>query len=362
MRYLNSKSLGVDLDANLDDTQRADVAAYSAFLRVHASALLDLSLYVSAANWAATTRPAYSSLLSFPLTWTVPTLIRAEAISRVEHIGLAELDTDFDPNGGLHLSAGRDALPETFRKHLPNSRIKKTVHEEMTPEQAVAIRLFGLTEQSLLPLEDLLAPSKHDEHKVRFFYGTTLSSLDCLAFGYLALMQHAPVLRSFLKDFIDSKAPKLHSFVDDLLSSSLTAHGDLPWTQPPSKSFLQSTGRILDSVIRHVPSVSEHYAAERRYRVETKTTGVDSRSVFLAAGLLATGLLTSCGVYYYRQMPPFGSLRQVWKVGGGSRLSEFGDLGSMLSSALGPVGNLGGEQRNSSANTGRFVDVDSELD
>lgn len=363
IRYLNSKSLGVDLDANLDASQRADVAAYSAYLGTHVSALLDLSLYVSAANWAATTRPAYSTLLSFPLTWTVPTLVRAEAIQRVEHLGLAELDSDFDPNNRLHLASGRDALPETFRKHLPVARFKKTVHEEMTPEQSVAIRLFSLTDEALSTLEDLLGPSKSDGHKMRFFYGTNVSSLDCLAFGYVALMYQAPVPRSFLKDWLESKAPKLTSFIHDMILSSLTAHGDLPWSQPTPPSVLDFSGQFLDSVVRHIPSVGDHYAGEMRRRTETNASGLDQRALCLAAGMLLTGLATGYGVHYYRQMPPFGSPRYTWWANkGGSKLGEFGALGSMLSSALGPTEPLGGAPYNPAPTPGRMVDMDAELD
>ena len=204
--YLTSKSLGDNLDAGLTPIQQADRIAYGAFLTAHAAPLLDLSLYVSAANWAATTRPAFSSLLPFPLTWTVPPLIRAEAVKRVEHLGFADMDTDFDPNGGLHLSSGRDALPEAFRRHIP-ARTKKTIHEEMTPEQAVLIRLYGLAEDCLSVLDDYL---KGDSEKTfGFFESASPSSLDCLAFGYLALMRDAPVPRSFLKDWLEQKTPRL---------------------------------------------------------------------------------------------------------------------------------------------------------
>ncbi|KAJ6788640.1 hypothetical protein PWT90_10793 [Aphanocladium album] len=362
VRYLIAKSLAVDLDAGLTAKQRADVAAFSAYLGVHASALLDLSLYVSAANWSATTRPAYSSLLSFPLTWTVPPLIRADAIQRVEHLGLAELDTDFDPHGGLHLTAGRDALPETFRKHLPGtSKHKNTVKEEMTPEQAVAIRLFSLTENCLGTLEGLLSKA---EREPRFFAGEELTSLDCLAFGYLALMLKAPVPRAFIKDWMAEHAARLTAFVDDLLANSVPSTGSTVWAAVPQRGYLSATGRVLDSVIRHTPVLGEHYAGEVRRRCEEKTVGIDQRAVSLAASLLFTGAAFGYLAYWYRNLPPFGARSQTWRVykAGGSRLSQFGELGSMLDSVLGPVQPISSPMAAGGGTGGHIVDIDSEVD
>lgn len=362
VRYLISESLADNLDADLTATQRADVAAFSAYLSVHASALLDLSLYVSAANWSATTRPAYSSLLSFPLTWTVPPLIRDDAIQRVEHLGLAELDTDFDPHGGLHLTAGRDALPETFRKHLPGtSKHKNTVKEEMTPEQAVAIRLFSLTEDCLGTLENILPKA---QRPARFFPSRGLTSLDCLAFGYLALMLKAPVPRAFLKDWMAEHAPHITAFVDDILTNNTSLPGGVRWAASPQRGYLSSTGRVLDSIVRHTPILGRHYAGEVRRRCEEKTVGVDQRAMSLAAGLLFTGATFGYLAYWYRNLAPFGARSQTWRshTPGSSRLSQFGELGSMLDSVLGPVRPAASPMAAGPGTGGRIVDIDSEID
>lgn len=358
VRYLVSKSLARDLDARLTPSQRADAAAFSAYLSVHASALLDLSLYVSAANWSATTRPAYSSLLRFPLTWTVPPLIRSEAIQRVEHLGLAELDTDFDPHGSLHLTAGRDALPESFRRHLPGNP-KKTIKEEMTPEQAVAIRLFGLTENCLATLEGLLPKT---EKRPRFFSGHGLTSLDCLAFGYLSLMLKAPVPRTFIKDWMAEHAPQLTVFVNDLLATSLPTYDSALWTAASPRGFVGATGRVLDSVVRHMPILGEHYAGEVRRQCEEKTVGVDRRTISLAAGFLFTGAAAGYLAYWYRSLPPFGANLQSWRAhkSGSSRLSQFGELGSMLESVLGPGPAMHSPRASGGADGGRIVDIDTE--
>ncbi|OBS26755.1 hypothetical protein FPOA_00697 [Fusarium poae] len=359
VQYLTDKSLSDNLDAKLTSLEHADRVAYAAFLSAHAAPLLDLSLYVSAANWSATTRPAFSTLLPFPLTWTIPPLLRAEAVKRVEHLGFAEMDTDFDPNGGLHLSSGRDALPETFRRHIP-ARTKKTVHEEMTPEQAVLIRLYGITEDCLSVVDDFLEYGSEEE-AYAFFEGTELSSLDCLAFGYLALMRDAPVPRSFLKDWLMKKTPRLYKFVDHVKIRHLQKSGPLPWAESTQNTALRIGTRTLDSIIHNVPGLGEEYATEVRKRAEGGITGIDSRSLMLALSLLATGAALGYGYHTYKAMQPFGSRIQVWQsLQNRSRLSEFGALGTMLGSVLG--GPSGAPQPSNPSNQARFVETDTEVD
>lgn len=303
-------------------------------------------------------------MLSFPLTWTVPTLIRAEAIKRAEHLGLAELDSDFDPNSGLHLSAGRDALPETFRRHIP-LMAKKTVHEEMTPEQATAIRLFALTEDCLTVLDDLM--QQKDEEHPRFFTDVAVSSLDCLAFGYLALMQKPSVPRSFLKDWLEPKTPRLHKFVDSMLARCIAERGDLPWAPADPTSVVGFGGRILDSVLRHLPGLGEQYATEMRYRAENENKGLDQRALMLIVGLVLTGLATGYGFQAYRALQPFGAPSQTWPLRATrTRLSEFGQLGTMLSSAMGSYQSVPRRidlgVRDHGDPTGTLVEVDSDVD
>ncbi|KAL6862963.1 hypothetical protein ACO1O0_003206 [Amphichorda felina] len=360
VNYLTSNSLCQDLDDGLTASQRADGFAYSAFLSAHAAPLLDLSLYVSAANWAATTRPAYSKLLPFPLTWTLPPLIRHEAIKRVEHLGLAEIDVDFDPNGGLHLSTGRDSLPETFRRHLPVGT-KKTVREEMTPEQAAAIRLFGLAEDCLSVLDGLLPTESNDLWLLR----PSISSLDCLAFGYLAIMRDAPVPRSFIRDWMNQHAPQLSEYVSKMKSTCLEGPGPLPVSSPENASILSLGARTLDSAILNAPGMGEHYATELRHRAEEGTKGLDRRALMLAMSVMVTGAAVGYGLYFYKAMQPFGARIQAWRaMRGGSKLSQFGDLGFMLDSALGPrvqpVAQHQGMGGNSTS--GRLVETDSEVD
>lgn len=377
VNYLVRHGLAADLDqpsssSSSDSSKSAvpDTLAYSAFLAEHAAPLLDLSLYVSAANWTAATRPAYSSLLPWPLTWTVPPLVRQSAVDRSRHLGLAELDTDFDPTRGLHLSTGRESLPESFRRHLP-AVDNRTVREHMTPEQAAAIRLSSLAEGCFSVLVDLLNASSQSvqsfdsseslDAKAGFLLGPTLSSLDCLALGYLSLMHDAPVPRAFLRDSMDRSAPQLTAYLARVRSATRLDSSPLSVTlAPPANTVLAVSARALDTAIRNAPGVGERYADEVRYRAEKGIAGaLHPRSLFMAAGLVAAGAVLAYGVVSYRALPPFGARSQTWSRVHGGRLGQFGDLGSMLSSALGPVP---GAPQASSLSTGRIVDTDSELD
>ncbi|KAG5937605.1 hypothetical protein E4U60_001785 [Claviceps pazoutovae] len=348
---------------DLSPAQQADAVAYCSFLTANAAPLVYLSLYVSAANWSTTTRPAYSALLPFPLTWTLPPLIRAEACQRAEHLGLAELDTDFDPNGGLHLTAGRDALPETFRRHLP-ARTKKTVREEMTPEQASAIRLYSLAEDCLSVLNALMV-GQGDEGARPCFFGhhKRPSSADCLAYAYLALMTVPPVPRSFLKDYILAELPRLA--IVGRWASGLS----FELVPVPRPTIFECAARVTDSLFGRIPAFGKHYAKETLHRKEAGKSGVHPRTLIMAMGfLVATGAAFGYGLQLYKTLRPLGSSTQIWRQrklqpGRGNKLSQFGDLGSMLDSAMGayePAPSLASGQNGPA--TGHLVEADSEVD
>ncbi|KAK0383929.1 hypothetical protein NLU13_8020 [Sarocladium strictum] len=361
-RYLTTHSLARDLDATVHSSPilSADLHAFTSYLNTHASALLDLSLYVSSTNWTTTTRPLYSQLLPFPLTWTLPIHIREGALRRTEPLGLGELDQDFDASGGSTL--GSDRLPETVRRHLPRVGAKKTVGGEMTAEEKAAIRLFAVVDDCLSGILKLMHSSS-EKDEVRFFSDVDVSSVDCLAFGYLSLMREAPVPRSFLKDWLVQKTPKLSLFVDRLRKICLEESGEIPWSTPTSLGFVHFTSRILDSTIRHIPTVGEFYAVETRRRPERRNLGItslDTRSWSLAFGLLAVGLSAGYGVHLYRSWQPFGSRLQVWRRAA-TGLGRFGEAGALLGLAM-PVAAqaVGSSDGSGGVAAGRVSDMDTD--
>lgn len=238
---------------------------------------------------------------------------------------------------------------------------KKTVREEMTPEQATAIRLFSLTEDCLSVIDRLLSTPSIEQCLLR----PSVTSLDCLTFGYLAIMRDAPVPRSFLRDWMDEKAPQLSSYVEKMKATCLQAPGSLPMSSQERSSILGIGTRTLDSAILNTPGVGEHYANEVRRRAEEGTKGLDQRALMLAMSVMVTGAAVGYGLYFYKTMQPFGARTQVWKsIRGGSKLSQFGDLGFMLDSALGRHTLPGGQHPGAGGNStsGRLVETDSEVD
>jgi sorting and assembly machinery component 37 len=291
-------------------------------------------------------------------------LIRDGALKRTEHLGMGELDQDFDASGGSAL--GSDKLPETVRRHLPRVRTQKTVGEEMTAEERAAIRLFALVDDCLSRILRLMPGSEKEEaSQLGFFEGVEVSSVDCLAFGYLSLMREAPVPRSFLKDWLVQKKPQLSAFVDRIQKACLDTPGELPWTSPPKLGIAHFTGRILDSTIRHMPAIGDIYDHETRRRAERRAIGLkglDTRTWGLTLGVLAVGLSAGYGVFVYRSLQPFGARLQIWRKAA-QGFGRFGEAGALLGLAMPvaaaagngtPIGG-GGAQVG-----GRFADADTD--
>ncbi|PHH83977.1 hypothetical protein CDD83_2688 [Cordyceps sp. RAO-2017] len=99
--------------------------------------------------------------------------------------------------------------------------------------------------------------------------------------------------------------------------------------------------------------------------MRAERSGPRRRALVLASSLVAAGALLGCAVYAYGRLQPFGAARQLWCARRGqSRLSRFGEIGAMLSGALGPP--LPSAAAATAAGThvgsGRIVEVDSEVD
>lgn len=252
-------------------------------------------------------------------------------MKRVEHLGLAELDRDFDPHGRLHVSAGRDSLPEAFRRHIP-ATYKRTPLDKMTPEQASAIRLHSLAEDCLAPLDAFIGREGSQKRPTRFFREIPVSSLDCLAFGYLILMRDAPVPRSFLRDWLEQKSTGLPNFIDNMKATCLDGKA-LPWAEPSARGICRTALRVLDSIARNMPGFGAHYATQSRLRAEAANKDWRKRMWKLSISAVTFNLMTGLGLYWYKSLQPFGARYRVWRsVKGG--LNQFGEAGSMLSHAL----------------------------
>lgn len=264
--YLSKLNPAWALDASLSPAQRADTTAYTAFLTSTAAPLLALSLYVSSANWAGTTRPAYSTVLPFPLTWTEPLAVRRHMCDVAAHLGLSDLNIDDDDYDHVHghdegrprpSSQTQQQRQDGFLKIPESLRPRPSgVRAALSPEQTALFRLEGAGRACLGVLADLLKSqhddaSKTEEEKCLFFFGGDRrrpTSLDCLAFGYLALMLVPEVPRPWLRDLLrrrydDSLCVFVDRVRDELFGGDVTS---LPWRTATAKGVVAAATAAAD--------------------------------------------------------------------------------------------------------------------
>jgi len=255
-------------------------------------------------------------------------------------------------------------------KHIPTTR-RKGVLQELAPGQAATIRLHALAADALYVLEDLRAAGETEPgSKLRLLADEDgkVSSLDCLALGYLALMRAAPVPQDFLRKVLATKYPSLVVMLDDLSLVCLEAPGPLPLADPAtSRSLVRTLRRFIDDAVRVTPQVGEQYAAELRRRAEKGSTSVlDKRSAVVAGGMLLAGGALAYGAWWYRTLPPFGSRTQLWAAERGAKLSQFGALGAMLDFTLGGSPDVSrpsaGAGMDLGGNQNRIVEADVAVD
>ena len=157
-------------------------------------------------------------------------------------------------------------IPQSLRK-APQS-VTSLVKQ---PQHAVSFRLDALTENVLEPLQDLLGPRPF------FFSEDCMSSLDCLALGYLSLMLAPQMPHAWLADSMKSKYKNLCVFVREGLSRCFNDEGtsttiadqptsmlpsfekafgaNLPWQALPPKSWNSTSRFLLSNIIDSLPFV-----------------------------------------------------------------------------------------------------------
>ncbi|TDZ20338.1 Metaxin-like protein [Colletotrichum orbiculare MAFF 240422] len=329
----SSPSWDLDLDSRLTPRERADALALTAHVESRLAPLLDAYLFADHDNWSAALRPALSHVLGFPLSWTVPVLLRKQALARSAPLGV-NLGGDDDDDDDEDAKAGQGALDRAI-KSLPTSR-QKSAMEEMKAKTARGMRLHSVTVDILSPLE---AQRRSGEttpgSKTRFFDGEIPTSLDCLVFGHLVLAQavnDAP--QPWLRNILAKQFPHLHSMTLDLREACLASPGALPWTPAPASSLRTAT-RFFDNVLQFTPNLGALYLSEWRRRAETKAQGVaDRRTLALAGSVLAAGSALAYGAWVYRGLPPWGARVQQWDAEKRG-LGRFGELGAMLDFSFG---------------------------
>lgn len=190
---------------------------FFSFLQSTGGSLIDISLYVSAVNYNATTSSAYTAILPWYLNYTIPPRRREKARVRTSHLGLSSLDISPEQDaasqpGGRSLhstfeTAKKDAGAQSQTKVLSMGRAAGVGGLLSDPVYAARFKLDALANELLEPLVDLLGNKKY------LFSETSPSSLDCLAFGYLALMLYPVVPQAWLKEALEQRFPRLSQYV-----------------------------------------------------------------------------------------------------------------------------------------------------
>ncbi|KAH8883640.1 hypothetical protein GQ53DRAFT_699113 [Thozetella sp. PMI_491] len=316
-----------DPDASLSPRQRADAVAYATYLSTHAAPLVALSLYVSSANWVGATRPAYSKILPFPLTWTEPLAVRTSMDRRAEHLGMSSLDADAETEKATETekaaaAAGWVQVPKSLR--LP----KKGVTDSMTPEQKARIRLDGLAAEVLDVLADWGLHEASPEERGK------QSAVQCLEFAYLALMLVPDVPRPWLRENMRAKYPALCGFVEQFQTDHFTLS---PWTEQDriGPSALNLTTRFTAETLHGIPGLGEEL---KRWWLQPRD---GKRDLLLGVGTGLLVLAAGTGAFFWRSLPPYGSPLYRWeklKTG----LGAFGAAGAMfmLPSVMGAEASL----------------------
>lgn len=386
-----------DLDTALTPAQTADVTAYSAFLRAEAAPLLALSFYVSSANWVETTRPAYSDILPFPLTWLEPPAIRAAYASTAAHLGFSSLDTDNDltDEDGNHketaLTAALNAFPDRIRKSVTQQKAEpaqtatepkpaakqlsvtaavprvKSQSSSQTPESKAQARLDEAVRACLSVLSEekgakrtLIRESGDGSEST--LQVSSLTSLDCLAFGYLALMNVPDVPRTFVRDSLRKHHQELAVYVADVRAACFpeTVSKSTEETSTPTTLVVSSRRpryanplwlRTLHGLVHSIPGLSGEWMVWlwRRIRVDDDdaqdsddasvnrwqrdmATARWQRLVTVSATMAGTALFVGL-ILGYRKLPAFGSRIVVYKRAPTS-LAGLGAAGALLSSVF----------------------------
>lgn len=313
------------------------VFSYTSLLEIRGQPLIDLSLYISSENYHASTRPAYSSILQWPHTWLLPPQRRAAAKARTDHLNFTSLDLDTSSRAETktpQYAAGTE-IPKLLRstQQTVSSLVKQS-------QPATHFRLDALAESFFESLAQLL------EGKHYLLSEERMTSLDCLALGYLSLALLPEVPQPWLSQMMKSRYPPLCHYVENLArdcfgitlqteggnSRSSSTITPLPWKDPDTGT-LRAPLRIRPS-LESLPFFGSLYKPESLQLFTIKTH--EELSVIPVIPTIFVGLTASLAalgsyVLYTGEMPSL--LASAWPFYGHQRrqrLHELGEAGAML--------------------------------
>ena len=265
------------------------------------------------------TRPAYSALLPFPLTWTIPTAIRAAAVEKAESLGMGYIAAEAEADEAASQSAA-----ETTSTGFLRLRQQLSPRRSLQPEQTAAIRFQQLADDFFTTLDELRGSENH-------LLGTSSpSSLDFLTYGYLQLMQAQtpfPILARSL-------AAKNRPSVQFLQVMKAQSQGYvLPRKEPKAQGLPRTMFVFADGAIKSIAGAGESWRRWRRggIRTDQGEQTQSSTQALVAIGGVIAGLAAAGAAVILRGIPPFGAATHRFKAPKEEKgLHRFGEVGAML--------------------------------
>ena len=333
--------VGTHLRTSSANPKAYHVVSYTSFLESHGQPLLDLSLYVSSQNYHASTRPAYARILEWPHTWLLPPKRRAAARARTDHLNLSSLDLDTTSENDVarpQFTAGTE-IPRVLRstQQTVSSLVKQ-------PQNAARFRLDTLADSFLGALAQL------QQGKYYLLSEDRMTSLDCIALGYLSVALLSEVPHSWLSHSMKTRYPSLCHYVEDLsrdcfglvLQPKVGKSQDddmvkeLPWrtSNVEDRSVLtrvRSTfeglpyfGALYQPRPTQITATKSHEELMRFPVIPTVFVGISASLTALASYFLFTGEMPYFLDSLWASVMPHRRRRRQ------HRLSDLGDAGAML--------------------------------
>ncbi|KAH9826796.1 metaxin-like protein [Teratosphaeria destructans] len=347
----NNIARHLHVKGSLSPDQRANAIALTSFLQARAQTLLDISLYVSFENYS-TTRSAFTKLLPWYANYIVPPQRRAAARQRTQHLGISSIDVDnvhesMGLGDGVGKEEGKLFEAETQKRASLLLPRKDTISSLLLrPGHSAVFKLHILADNFFEPMQEMLRDRDH------LLGGSELSAVDCLAYGYLALMLYANVPQDWLAATLRTKYANLVAYVERIhntlnlytkTESVLSMQGletdasredhrhsdgmSLPWSVASSSSFVTIITSTVAELVSHIPLIAPSSTTVTHTRdvkqpswhrylptILGLSTGVVGLTIYLA---LRTGNL----------IWPHGEEIQIF---GRKRLADYGHLGAAL--------------------------------
>jgi sorting and assembly machinery component 37 len=272
-----------------------------------------------------------------------------------DHLGLSDLNVDDDgtqSQQSLSSSATGESTEGFLKVPERLKPLRRGVKAALSPEQTALFRLEAVANDCLAVLTDLKAAAEMEGAGERSFFlssspssSSPMSSLDCLAFGYLALMLVPDVPRPWLRDLVRRRHEALAVLVDATREGvfggdpfeapgcfSRDVFSTLPWADPSRVSDKQQQQQpwALTRFVRGVVASSVPRAWTIRDASQSKSASSSSStgsSVLAAMGGGAAVLGVIGSALLYRHMPPLGAALYRWEM---PRRRAFGAAGALF--------------------------------